>query len=62
MSAALLVNRMLGLRNLQQFETQAGNADRAWERARFVDRDRRIWRELGMNELVYDNDFLQAGL
>jgi len=62
MSAALLVNRMLGLRNLQQFETHAAAADRAWERARFVDRDGQVWRELGMNELVYDEDFLQAGL
>jgi twitching motility protein PilI len=62
MSAALLVNRMLGLRNLQQFETRAAVAERAWERARFVDRDGQVWRELGMNELVYNNDFLQAGL
>jgi twitching motility protein PilI len=62
MSAALLVNRMLGLRHLQQFETHAAAADRAWERARFVDRDGRFWRELGMNELVYNEDFLQAGL
>jgi twitching motility protein PilI len=62
MSAALLVNRMLGLRNLQAFETQAGRAERAWERGRFVDREGQLWRELGMNELVYNEDFLQAGL
>jgi twitching motility protein PilI len=61
-AAALLVNRMLGLRSLQQFEADAARADRAWERARFVDRDGQIWRELGMNELVYNDDFLQAGL
>jgi twitching motility protein PilI len=62
MSAALLVTRMLGLRNLQQFETRAAAPDRTWERGRFVDKDGRIWRELGMNELVYNEDFLQAGL
>ncbi len=61
-SAALLVTRMLGLRNLQQFETREAAADRAWERARFVDRDGQTWRELGMNELVYNDDFLQAGV
>jgi len=62
MSAALLVNRMLGLRNLQQFESHAAAADRTWERARFVGPDGRVWRELGMNELVYNEEFLQAGL
>ncbi len=62
MSAALLVNRMLGLRNLQQFENHAGRAERAWERAHFVDKDGQVWRELGMNELVYNEEFLQAGL
>jgi hypothetical protein len=62
MAAALLVNRMLGLRNLQQFEVEPGDGERAWERARFKDKDGQLWRELGMNELVYNGDFLQAGL
>ena len=62
MAAALLVNRMLGLRNLQQFEVDAAGGERAWERARFKDKDGQLWRELGMNELVYNGDFLQAGL
>jgi twitching motility protein PilI len=62
MSAALLVNRMLGLRKLQQFEDQPGRGQQAWESARFVDRDGRLWRELSMNELVYDGEFLQAGI
>ncbi len=62
MSTALLVNRMLGLRNLQQFEAQATGGECAWERARFKDKGGQLWRELGMNELVYNGDFLQAGL
>jgi twitching motility protein PilI len=62
MSAALLVNRMLGLRNLKHFETHAGRAERAWDRGQYVDKDGQVWRELGMNELVYNEDFLQAGL
>jgi len=62
MAAALLVNRMLGLRNLQQFEVEPAAAGRAWERARFKDKDGQLWRELGMNELVYSGEFLQAGL
>lgn len=61
--AALLVSRMLGLRNLQQqFQPRPAASDRAWESGRYVDRDGHLWRELGMNELVYHNDFLQAGL
>ena len=62
MATALLVNRMLGLRNLAQFEVEATPVERAWERARFKDKDGQLWRELGMNELVYNGDFLQAGL
>jgi twitching motility protein PilI len=62
MAAALLVNRMLGLRNLQQFEAEPTGGERAWERARFKDKDGQLWRELSMNELVYNGDFLQAGL
>ena len=54
--------RMLGLRNVQQFEPEATPGERAWERARFKDKDGQLWRELGMNELVYNGDFLQAGL
>jgi twitching motility protein PilI len=62
MAAALLVNRMLGLRNVRELETQDAADARAWERARFKDKDGQLWRELGMNELVYSGDFLQAGL
>ncbi len=61
-SAALLVSRMLGLRNLQQFQQRPGKGARAWESGQWVDRDGHLWRELNMNELVYHNDFLQAGL
>jgi twitching motility protein PilI len=61
-SAALLVNRMLGLRNLQHFEPKPAKSEHTWESRRYVDREERVWRELSMNELVYNNDFLQAGL
>ena len=62
LNAALLVNRMLGLRNLQHFEPRQGEGERAWEAGRFADKDGQIWRELSMNELVYSEGFLQAGL
>jgi twitching motility protein PilI len=62
LNAALLVNRMLGLRNLQHFEPRAGEPERAWEARRYADREGQVWRELSMNELVYSEGFLQAGL
>jgi twitching motility protein PilI len=63
MNAALLVNRMLGLRNLQQFQVQDDAAVRGpYETCRYRDRDGQVWRELDMSELVYSEEFLQAGL
>jgi twitching motility protein PilI len=64
LNAALLVNRMLGLRNLQHFEPQVAEpqaAERAWEAGRYTGRDGQLWRELSMNALVYSEGFLQAG-
>jgi twitching motility protein PilI len=61
-SAALLVNRMLGLRNLQHFEPQPSGSNRSWEIAHYAERDGRLWRELAMNDLVYHRDFMQTGL
>lgn len=62
LNAALLVNRMLGLRNLQHFELRPGERERTWEAGRYADKDGQVWRELSMNELVYSEGFLQAGL
>ncbi len=62
MAAALLVNRMLGLRSVRELEAEPAAGGREWERGRFKDKDGQRWRELGMNELVYSGDFLQAGL
>ena len=62
MNAALLVNRMLGLRNVQLFEAKEVENGREWETARYVDGDGRVWREMAMSGLVYHSDFLQSGL
>jgi twitching motility protein PilI len=61
MNAALLVNRMLGLRNLQQLEVKEEKRGRTWESARYVDGEGREWHELNMSALVYHPDFLQSG-
>ena len=63
MNAALLVNRMLGLRNMQQLEVRDdGKKGRSWESARYIDGEGRDWRELDMASLVYHPEFLQSGL
>jgi twitching motility protein PilI len=61
MAAALLVGRMLGLRNLSAFERRDSAPQRPWEQAHYVDGDGREWRELAMEPLVYSGEFLQAG-
>jgi twitching motility protein PilI len=61
MAAALLVGRMLGLRNLNALELRESPPQRPWEQARYVDKDGREWRELAMEALIYSGDFLQAG-
>ena len=62
MGAALLVGRMLGLRNINALEREEGGALREWESGSYRDADGQVWRELGMAGLVYNSDFLQAGL
>lgn len=61
MGAALLVGRMLGLRNINSLERQEEAPRRVWESGCYRDGDGQLWRELVMSELVFDNDFLQAG-
>ena len=62
MNAALLVNRMMGLRNMQQFQLCEESKGRSWESARYLDGEGREWRELSMASLVYHPEFLQSGL
>ncbi|MBV1774605.1 chemotaxis protein CheW [Burkholderiaceae bacterium DAT-1] len=62
-NAALLVNRMVGLRNLENLE-HAGDADGElpWAGATWRDAQGEIWRELHLSELVTQPVFLQVGL
>ncbi len=60
MNTALLVQRMMGLRHVQQLQVQEEAGERPWEAVRYVDQEGRLWRELEMGALVYHNDFLQS--
>lgn len=61
-NAALLINRITGLRNVQQLaqETQAPSAP--WITASYRDAEGYLWQELAAGELVGHADFLQAGV
>ena len=59
--AALLVEKMLGLRTLQSLEPDDTPSGFPWARARWRDADGRSWREISVADLVRHNDFLQAG-
>jgi twitching motility protein PilI len=61
-SAALLVEKMLGLRTLASLEPDEAPAGFPWACARWRDADGRAWREISIADLVHYNDFLQAGL
>lgn len=62
-NAAILVSRMLGLRNPRDFsrDEASANEGKAWRGAQLRDGDARLWQELKLQELVQDPDFLQVG-
>ena len=73
-NAALLVSRMLGLRNPLQFEAASGGTMAAWAGRQWQESGRdteqgggrsaaeRTWRELKVEHLVEDADFLNVGV
>jgi len=62
MRAGLVVNRVLGLRNLTEFSPVDGGAQRAWASRTWRDKTDNEWRELDLARLVQDQQFLQVGL
>lgn len=61
-NAALLVNRMLGLKNPDQFSDVAEPAENdQWEMGRVVDGDGREWKRLDVRALLADPVFMEIG-
>lgn len=58
-NAGLLVSRMLGLRNIQQFKENENNNLPSWVGKEYKDTDNKVWKELNMGELVQNPEFLQ---
>lgn len=61
---ALLVDRMVGLRNRARFTAAgaAAQADAPWRGDILLDRDGGQWQELGIAALIADEAFLKAGI
>jgi len=60
-NAALLVNRLLGLKNPEQFSPAPGGARHPWESERLVDADGQEWKKLNVRVLLADNEFMEIG-
>ncbi|MDQ5877997.1 MAG: twitching motility protein PilI [Pseudomonadota bacterium] len=61
-NAALLVTRMLGLKNPDQFTAvSADDAQHPWEAEHLVDSDGRRWKKLNVRALLADPDFMEIG-
>ena len=62
-SAALLVQRLIGLRNVGELIADESEPPRySWASKRFRDADGAIWHELSVSGLAQGQDFLQAGV
>lgn len=61
-NAALLVSRMLGLKNPDDFAPEAAEEGApAWAGQRFRDRQDKLWQKLSVRELLTDPDFMNIG-
>ena len=62
-NSALLVNRTLGLRNIEQMEPRAADSDaRPWVGEQYADPQGNVWKRLNLKNLLGQPDFLEIGL
>ena len=62
-NAALLVSRMLGLKNPDDFSREPDDAAMPdWGRQRFADTQGKIWHKLSVRDLLADQDFMNIGV
>ena len=62
-NSALLVSRMLGLRNVDDFTRLARAPDaKPWVAAEYQDKSGASWKQLDLRKLVEDPEFLQVGI
>ena len=62
LNAGIVVQRVLGLRNLAELAPSSTVADApAWYAQRWMDADGRTWQEIDLSRLARDDGFLQIG-
>ena len=62
-NAALLVTRMLGLRNVEDLAPVVANAaSEPWASEAYTDNEGRRWRLLNVRQLLADERFLEIGV
>ncbi len=62
-NSALLINRTLGLRNLEQMQPRATDDDpRPWVGEQYEDTQGHVWKRLNMRNLLGQPAFLEIGL
>ena len=62
-NAALLVTRMLGLRNVDDMTPAVGDPEApSWAREAFTDKEGRRWKMLDVRELLADERFMDIGV
>jgi twitching motility protein PilI len=62
-NAALLVSRMLGLKNPEDFTPQSTDQSMpTWGKARFSDTHGNIWHKLSVRDLLADQAFMNIGV
>ena len=60
-NSALLVSRVMGLRNVADMTLQdRPDGVAAWATRCYVDRDTNVWNELDLSTIIQDSQFLQA--
>ena len=63
MNCALLVSRLLGLRNIVEYtEERSSEFSAAWSAAAWRDPDGRVWRELETGQLLAQREFLEIAV
>lgn len=61
-NAALLVARMLGLKNIEDYSVETSAADApAWMAQQYRDNSGKLWRKLSVRELLADENFMNVG-
>jgi twitching motility protein PilI len=61
-NAALLVTRMLGLRNIEALTPEVPDADApVWASEAYSDNEGRRWKKLNVRELLADESFMEIG-